>query len=86
MSAEVVEVAGLRVWLDRERRRLVVSLPVPCSAFEARGPLAKLWREVCGPQSKMVFDISDHVGGLAICADDEVEAWRAELLAAGGGQ
>ena len=83
MSVEIVEVNGQRVAIDRERRRLVVYYPVPVSALATAGPLARLWRDVCGRDAVLAADVGDIVGGLAVCAAGEADAWRAELR--GGG-
>lgn len=84
MSAAVVEVGGLMVTVDRERRRIVVPFAVPCLDFDGRSPLTKLWQEICGEDAMLVFDIMSLVGGLPVCAAGDVEAWRAELRARGG--
>ena len=77
MSAEIVDVEGLRVLVDRERRRLVIYGPVPMSLLSAARPLSRLWREVCGRDAVSA-------AGLAICSAGDAEAWLAEFGAEGG--
>ena len=84
MSVEIVEVNGQRVAIDRERRRLVVYYPVPVSALATAGPLARLWRDVCGRDAEIAAGVSNLAGVLAVCAAGEAEAWMAELR--GGGE
>ena len=84
MSFEVVEVDGRRVAFDREMRRLVVLGHVPVYALAADGPLARLWRDVCGPDAEIAAGVGNLAGVLAVCAAGEAETWMAELL--GGGE
>lgn len=66
----------IRLWPDK--RRVLLMLPAPADVVGADWLLA-LGREVCGPDAVVSGHVSGRLGGMAICACGDSQAWAREI-------
>jgi len=65
--------------VDRERRRVVVKLPLAVSEMTTDGWLFRLIFEICGDDAVADALVGSHYSAMALCARGESQAWRDEL-------
>lgn len=67
--------------IDRKARRVLAPLPLPASAFSARGKMMKIAIDVCGQDCIIALEVGERLRAIAFCARGEAETWLAELTA-----
>ncbi len=75
----VMELKYVGIHADRERRRVVVQVPVDVGLLRHPSWLWDVVHLVCGPEPIADAMISGAVGALAFCRSEGVEEWRQEL-------
>ena len=74
-----MELNYVGIHADRERRRVVVQLPVEVQLLQHPSWLWDVVHAICGQDPIADAMISGAVGALAFCACDGVGEWRQEL-------